>query len=129
MYRDLGEIVRGWSKNVALGSLQTVPPWMRPAVLPGALMFGVTVWILPPVALLVALVGVGGAGLLTWAVAAVSVSVVFWCVATARMGAPFVYGLLYPLGASVGAWIVLRSWLRGRQVEWKGRQYHVERPS
>ena len=41
------------------------------------------------------------------------------------MGAPFVYGLLYPLGAGVGSFIFLRAWVRGRTVEWKGRRYRL----
>ena len=32
-------------------------------------------------------------------------------------------GLLYPAGAVVGLWILLRSWLRRRTVSWKGRSY------
>ena len=36
------------------------------------------------------------------------------------------YGVLYPLGAMVGAWIVLRSWVGMRKVEWKGRTYRTE---
>ncbi len=35
------------------------------------------------------------------------------------------YGLLYPLGALVSGWILLRSWVRGRRVEWKGREYRI----
>ena len=44
---------------------------------------------------------------------------------THQMGGPRAYGLLYPLGALVGAYIFARSWTRGRTVEWKGRRYTV----
>ena len=48
---------------------------------------------------------------------------------TRRMGAPFWYGLLYPLGSAVAMYIFLRSWFRGRRVEWKGREYWVRDPA
>jgi hypothetical protein len=82
-------------------------------------------WIAPPVALAAALAGVGGAPLLLWASLVVAPSVLFWGALTARMGSAFRYGLLYPLGAGVAAWILLRSWARGSRVEWKGREYRV----
>jgi hypothetical protein len=40
-----------------------------------------------------------------------------------RFGASAWMGLLYPLGALVGHWILLRSWLGRRRVRWKGRSY------
>jgi hypothetical protein len=40
------------------------------------------------------------------------------------MKIPVVYGLLYPLGALMAIYIVLRSTCRGkRRVEWRGRVY------
>jgi hypothetical protein len=40
------------------------------------------------------------------------------------MKIPVVYGLLYPLGALMAIYIVLRSTWRGeRRVEWRGRVY------
>jgi len=49
--------------------------------------------------------------------------VVVFSLFTAIMKGPPAYGLLYPLGAAVGSFIFLRSWVRGRNVEWKGRKY------
>jgi hypothetical protein len=77
-------------------------------------------------ALVPLLSGGGGGALLWWSGSAVLWSLIFWVIFTARMGAPFYYGLLYPLGASVGMHIFLRSWRRGRNVEWKGRTYVVK---
>jgi len=77
------------------------------------------------VALLLALLGVGGVGLLVWSGAAVAFSVMLWMIFTSRMGAPFWYGLLYPLGTLVVMYIFMRSWARGRNVEWKGRTYVI----
>lgn len=126
MYRSLAELVRGWSKNIVLGGLQSVAPRLRPFVAPASLVVGVGLWLLPPVVLALALVGVlPGGPLLTWATLVVAVSVVLWMAVTWRMGASPLYGLLYPLGAVVGIYIFLRSWIRGRRVEWKGREYLV----
>ena len=56
----------------------------------------------------------------------VGISVVFWTMFSARMGAPVLYGLLYPLGAAVALYIFARSWRQGREVEWKGRAYTLK---
>lgn len=126
MYRSLGELVAGWSKNIVTGGLATMPPRLRPFVAPSSALSAAALWLAPPVALGAALMGVGGPALLVWSGTAVAVSVVLWVVFTHRMGAPAWYGLLYPLGASVGMYIFLRSWARGRRVEWKGRAYTVK---
>jgi len=123
MYRSLGEVVIGWSKNFLMGGLATVPPRLRPFVAPVSAVVGVTLWLVPPVTLAAALAGAGGDGLLAWAFLTVGSSLVLWALCTRRMGAPAAYGLLYPLGAAVGMWIFLRSWARGRRVVWKGRSY------
>lgn len=126
MYRSLGDLVAGWSKNIVRGGLATMPPRLRPFVAPFSVLFAAALWLLPPVALLAALTGLGGGWLLVWAGTTVGVSALLWTFVTARMGAPAAYGLLYPLGASVGMYIFLRSWARGRNVEWKGRRYVVD---
>jgi len=123
MYRSLGELVAGWSKNLVMGALTTVPPRLRPLTAPAMALTAVGLWIAPPVALAAAALGAGGPGLLVWSVAATTLSALLWTLFTARMGAPPAYGLLYPLGAAVSMWIVLRSWARGRSVAWKGRTY------
>jgi chlorobactene glucosyltransferase len=123
MYRSLGELIEGWSKNLTTGALQTMPRRIRPFVAPLSAVVGVCLWILPPLLLAVTLTGAGGPSLRIWATATVGVSAAFWMLFTARMGAPFVYGALYPLGSGVGLYILLRSWIRGRTVAWKGRTY------
>lgn len=140
MYRSLGELVSGWSKNLALGGLQTFRPLLRPFVAPAAFLFGFGLWIVPPLALLGSSAGllagatsvpvpamgaVALASVLVWAAAAVALSVLFWCLATHRFRAPWYYGLLYPLGAAASSYIFIRSWLRLRAgtVTWKGRSY------
>jgi len=42
-------------------------------------------------------------------------------------GAPLRYALLYPLGAAMVAYIMIRSAIRGgRRVEWRGRVYRAD---
>ena len=123
MYRSFANIVAGWSKNFYMGGLATVPPRLRPFVAPVSTVVGGTLWLAPPVALVAALAGAGGAGLLAWSLVTVGASLVLWTLFTRHMGAPAAYGLLYPLGAAVGMWIFLRSWWHGRRVVWKGRAY------
>lgn len=123
MYRSLGDLVAGWSKNLVMGGLATVPPLLRPFTVPAMALSAVMLWIVPPAALASSLLGAGGMVLFVWSVAACAVSSVLWVLFTARMGSPAWYGLLYPLGAAVGLWILARAWARGRSVEWKGRRY------
>ncbi len=129
MYRSLAQIVAGWSKNIVLGGLQSLPRWLRPLMPPVSLAVGVGLWIAPPLALVASLAGLGGTGVLAWASTACAVSLLVWTYFTRQMGAPVAYGFLYPLGAMVGGYIFARSWVRGRRVEWKGRHYELPRPA
>ena len=123
MYRSLAELIEGWSKNVATGAHNSLSPWSRTPVMLLALMTGVTLWIVPPV---LALLGVGGMAPTEWALWAAGIigaSALFWGAAKWWLGVPAWYGLLYPLGAVVGAYIFARSWFRGSRIVWKGREY------
>jgi len=74
------------------------------------------VWIVPP--LLWAVHG------WSWAAAATVISLIIWMTVYRAERAPLVYALLYPLGAAMVAYIMIRSALRGsRRVEWRGRLY------
>lgn len=125
MYRSLGELVRGWSKNSLAALRQTVRPGFRPFAAPVSVAVGTTLWIAPPLVLALTLGGVGGAAWMWWSGSAVAASTLLWVLFSRRMGAPWYYGLLYPLGASVALFIFVRSWILGRNVEWKGRRYRV----
>jgi len=129
MYRSLGEIVRGWSKNIVLGGLQTLPPAIRRLAPVPMVLSGIALWVLPPVALILAATGALGGGWLAWSAPVVALSILFWIGVSRRFGVPGVYGLLYPLGAAVGVGIFLRSWLGMRRVRWKGREYRAELPA
>jgi chlorobactene glucosyltransferase len=126
MYRSLGELVAGWSKNLVLGGRATLPPGVRRTLMPPvALLVGLVMWVLPPLVLAAALAGAGGSGTLVWSALVTSAAVVFWGVVYARFGVSPAYALLYPMGALVGAWILVRAWVRGTRVAWKGREYRV----
>ena len=126
MYRSLGELVAGWSKNIFTGGLQSVPRGIRPFMAPIAFLGGVGLWLLPPLVLLAAVAGLLGADMLLWASVVYGISVVTFGRFTRMMGASAAYGLLYPLGAAVGTFIFVKSWSGGRTVEWKGRRYELK---
>jgi chlorobactene glucosyltransferase len=117
MYRSLGEIVEGWSKNLALGAPLMMPPLpLMRRVLPYVMWLPVLAWIGPPLGWLV----------FRWdfTLLAMAASLLTWLEVYRREQAPVWYALLYPFGASVVAYIMLRSAWRGRRrVEWKGRVY------
>jgi chlorobactene glucosyltransferase len=117
MYRSLGEIIEGWSKNLALGVPLMFPPlpFVR-RVAPYLMWLPALCWVLPP--LLWAVYG------WSWAAATTLVSLAIWIAVSRAEGAPVRYALLYPLGAAMVAYIMIRSALRGsRKVEWRGRTY------
>ncbi len=124
MYRNLRELVEGWSKNLYIGSRlsfrdEPVLRTVAPLLIAAPLLF----WLLPAAVLLLAAAGVtpGWAlpALVAWLLASG-----FWALVSFGMGAPMGYGLLHPVGAAASLGILARSWLRGaRKVEWRGRVY------
>ncbi|HEY7686548.1 MAG TPA: glycosyltransferase family 2 protein [Gemmatimonadales bacterium] len=119
MYRSLSEIIGGWSKNLALGApLMTPPIAILRRLIPYLTWLPVLAWIGPPLAWLV----------WRWdfTVIAMAASLGTWLEIYRREQAPWWYALLYPMGASMVAYIMLRSaWRGGRRVEWRGRLYKV----
>lgn len=116
MYRSFTGIVDGWTKNLALGAPQMLPPrpWLRRA-LPWVMWLPSLAWIAPPLAW--ALTG------WPFALAATLVSLALWGLVYRTEGAPIGYAVLYPLATVIVAFIMVRSALRGGRVEWKGRSY------
>ncbi len=125
MYRSLGGLVEGWSKNVTTGALQTAPGWLLGLVLPFSFLVGVTLWLLPPAVLTWAVITGGGGLPLAFGATITGFSVFFWGLASAIMRGNPLYGFLYPLGALLSAYIFLRSWGRGSRIRWKGREYTI----
>ena len=127
MYRSLGGLVEGWSKNVATGALQTTGGWLLPLILPGSLLLGALLWVLPPVVLAWALVSGSGGLPLHFGALTTGFSVVVWGGATLFMGGNPLYGFLYPLGSLVAGYIFILSWVRGGRIRWRGRSYSMSR--
>jgi chlorobactene glucosyltransferase len=129
MYRSLGHLVEGWSKNVYLGGKRsfTEEPVLQ-ALVPVLLVLPSLFWLLPPAALAFSRMP-GGATYGSAALLATTLSAVFWILVSHGMRIPWLYGVAYPLGALVMLGIMVRSVLRGRRaVEWKGRQYRWSEP-
>lgn len=125
MYRSLRELIDGWSKNLALAARNMVASWAGSLVLPAGILVGVSLWVVPPVILVMSLSGVASGAWGVWSASITGFSVLLWSLASWRLGAPFWTGLFYPLAAGVVNYIFLRSWIRGGHVEWKGRKYRV----
>ena len=116
MYSSLAGLVEGWSKNLATGVPLMLPPipWLR-RIAPWLMWLPCLVWVLPVIWL-----ATGSAA----AFATVAISLLVWVEIYWQEGAPLGYALLYPVGALVVAYIMLRSaWRGGRKIEWKGRTY------
>jgi len=117
MYTSLREILEGWTKNLALAAPLMAPPipWLR-AVLPYVMWMPALLWVGPPIVW--ATLGSNFAAIATLA------SLLTWIGIYAGERAPVRYAFLYPLGATMVAFIVIRSaWRGGRKVEWRGRIY------
>lgn len=127
MYGSLGEIVRGWMKNVYAGGLDAAPfGAVGRALLPLALLAAPCAALAPVVVLLLALLGLVSSGALLWAAACTAIMLLWWGFsygAAARLSP--MYALTFPLGAAMVAYIVLRAVYRGSRVEWKGREYQL----
>jgi hypothetical protein len=116
MYASLAGIVEGWSKNLASGVPLMLPPlgWLR-RIAPWLMWLPSLVWIVPVVWL-----ATGAAA----ALATVGISLLVWLEIYWQEKAPVGYALVFPFGALVVAFIMLRSAWRGRRkIVWKGRVY------
>src|SRR4051812_36869747 len=118
MYASLSEIIAGWSKNLATGVPHMMPPvrWIR-ALAPYLMWIPSLFWLAPPVVWLAT----------GWHVAALAsiLALLTWIVVCAIDRAPVWYAALYPLGAALVAFIMLRSAWRGRRIDWRGRSYRL----
>jgi chlorobactene glucosyltransferase len=121
MYRSFREIVAGWSKNLALGAPLITPPIaLVRALVPYLMWLPALFWILPPIEWLL------GGPLAHAAAIATIASLATWIEVYAEERAPLAYALLYPLGAAMVGFIMIRSALRGDRVEWRGRRYRAK---
>ncbi|HYK10882.1 MAG TPA: glycosyltransferase family 2 protein [Gemmatimonadales bacterium] len=116
MYTNLREIYAGWSKNLASGAPLMMPPiGIVRAVFPWVMWVPSLAWLVPPVILAIT-------GAIPWLVV-VLLSLAIWGFISVNEKVPIAYSLFYPLGAAVMIAIMIRSAIRGRHIEWKGRSY------
>jgi chlorobactene glucosyltransferase len=125
MYGSLGEIIRGWQKNVFAGGLDSVPfGKVGKTIFPLFLLMPPLMELLPPLALALVAAGLTAGGtLLVWAAISASVTLLWWILAYVTIRDNPLYALAYPLGALVLLYIFLTAVIRGRRVTWKGRTY------
>jgi chlorobactene glucosyltransferase len=123
MYRSLGEIIEGWSKNLSTGAKLTVSPWLAPFVPWVIAIYQLVVWVAPPVALIGWAFGAFDRQIGIWSMAATGLSLLFWLGMCTRLRVLPRFALLYPIGALATGLLFLRSALRGDKVVWKGRAY------
>lgn len=108
MYGSLREILAGWTKNLASGVSHMMPPLPLVRALARYLMWVPALfWIAAPFVSPIA--GV--------------VALITWIAVYAMMRAPVWYAALYPFGAAMVAFIMMRSAWRGQRIEWRGRSY------
>lgn len=122
MYRSLGAIVAGWSKNIYAGGKHMLPRGLWPLfrlTLPVAALLLVLPTLLVAAAVVGAVPGwLGQAGLIA------CVAQTTWMVVLCRwQRLPVAYALLHPLGAAVMLWIAVVAAARGDAVTWAGRTY------
>ena len=125
MYASLGEIIRGWRKNVFAGGLDSVPfGRFGQTIFPLFLLMPPLMELLPPLALVLAAFGLATSGtLLLWAAISAGVTLLWWILVYATIRENPLYALAYPLGALVLLYIFFTAVIRGRRVSWKGRTY------
>ena len=124
MYEGLGEIVRGWGKNVyAAGrdSMELGP--IGHAVL--RVIFPLpALWEIVPTGLVVAAVfGVVPPAVGVWGALVYVITAFFWGVVYRLAKQPVGWGLLHPLASVLIFGIFTRAAWKGDRVEWKGRAY------
>jgi chlorobactene glucosyltransferase len=124
MYASLAELLAGWGKNIyAGGRTAALGGALGRAAYPFVLLAMPLLGLLPPLALVAALLGIVGAAWLIWSAIVIIVSVLFWAAIYRYMRASVAYALLYPLGFVMLFAIALGGVRRGQRVHWKQRTY------
>jgi len=129
MYAGLGELIRGWGKNVYAAGRDTIKlgPVGKTLL---RLVFPIPpLWYVAPALLaLMSLAGFLPIAVLWWGAAAYGVTTLFWMAIAVQAKTPFWYGFLHPLGAFMMFVLFVRAAWRGDHVEWKGREYRSVSP-
>jgi chlorobactene glucosyltransferase len=128
MYTSLGEIRRGWGKNVYAGGRDTLPlNAVTRRLLPFAFPFAPLAPLLPLIVACLAWLGVLGDGALIFGATGAVANALFWMGTYGYARLNPLWGLLYPVAACVLSFIFAEAAWRGSKVAWKGRDYISER--
>ena len=126
MYTSLRELIDGWGKNIYAGGRKAMPFGVVGRVLfPLALVAPSLFALVPPVVLLLGLLGAAGPAATTWATIATGANLVWWLLVYSWLRLSPLYALLHPLGAAMVLYIALGAIARGRRVRWKEREYRA----
>jgi chlorobactene glucosyltransferase len=126
MYTSLRELIDGWGKNIYAGGIDAVPFGRAGrALFPFVLLTPGLSGVLPALLLVLSAGGVLGGTVLVWAAVAIGANLVWWAVVYRWLGLSPGYAALHPLGAGLLLYISVRAIVRGRRVEWKGREYRT----
>jgi chlorobactene glucosyltransferase len=125
MYTSLGEIARGWGKNVFAGGIDALPPnRLFRLLFPLGLTAFPLAQLVPSGVLVAAAAGVAlSPAVALWLALTLVATLVGWAAVYVRAGRSPIYALAFPLGALVLLWIFVGAIARGSRVSWKGRDY------
>lgn len=129
MYTSFGTLVRGWMKNIYAGGVRAAPFGSTGrALLPLVLLAGPVASLAPIVVLILAAFGLVTSSWLVWSIITTVATGLWWVQVYVR--APVVgpsralrFAAIYPLGSLILGYIIIRAVIRGRRVEWRGREY------
>jgi chlorobactene glucosyltransferase len=126
MYTSLHELVEGWGKNIYAGGRKAMPLGaVGRAIFPLLLVTPAVFGLLPPMVLVLALLGVAGPDALLWASIATGANLVWWLLVYSWLRLSPMYALLHPVGSAAVLYIALFAIVRGRRVRWKEREYQA----
>lgn len=129
MYTSLGEIRRGWGKNVYAAGRDTVSIGrVGRAIFPFVFPLPALLPVIPLVMLLLGLLSVLGPGATLFGAVVTGANLLFWMGVYAYSRLNPLWGLSYPVAALVFAWICAEAAWRGSRVSWKGRAYESVSP-
>jgi hypothetical protein len=124
MYGSLSELIEGWGKNVYAGGVDAMPGGsVGRALFPFVLPLPPLMSLAPAIVFFASLAGFGDPALGAWSAICVVAMVVWWALIYRGFHQRIWYAPLFPLGAAMLLFIILRAIARGRRVGWKGRQY------
>lgn len=124
MYHSLGEIRRGWGKNVFAAGRDTLKlsPLQR-KVFPFLFPLPSLVPVIPTLVFVLAVLGVLGKGALLFGAVAGAANLLYFFGVYGYARINPLWALLHPLAAVMFSWISAEAAWRGSRVEWKGRGY------